>query len=77
MFNDARIDINIVSTIRIGNDFKGGGSMKKIRNIFILILCSLLLFSCNKKEEEKVAAPVMAMSEIDDVSEEKIKVSVY
>ena len=51
--------------------------MKKIRNIFILILCSLLLFSCNKKEEEKVAAPVMAMSEIDDVSEEKIKVSVY
>ena len=51
--------------------------MKKIRNIFILILCSLLLFSCNKTEEEKVAAPVMAMSEIDDVSEEKIKVSVY
>ncbi|MGN0829696.1 MAG: hypothetical protein ACI4NI_00185 [Candidatus Ornithospirochaeta sp.] len=51
--------------------------MKKIRNIFILILCSLLLFSCNKKEEEKVAAPVMAMSEIEDVAEEKIKVSVY
>lgn len=51
--------------------------MRKAYNIFIIILCSLLLFSCNKKEEEKVAAPVMAMSEIDDVSEEKIKVSVY
>ncbi|MCI6113874.1 MAG: hypothetical protein MR687_01135 [Spirochaetales bacterium] len=51
--------------------------MKKIRNIFILILCSLLLFSCNKKEEEKVAAPVIAMSEIEVVAEEKIKVSVY
>ena len=29
MFNDARIDINIVSTIRIGNDFKGGGKYEE------------------------------------------------
>lgn len=34
MFNDARIDINIVSTIRIGNDFKGGDCPKTLESNF-------------------------------------------
>ena len=50
--------------------------MRKAYNIFIIILCSLLLFSCNKKEVKKTE-PVVTMSEVENIAEERIKVSVY
>ena len=50
--------------------------MRKAYNIFIIILCSLLLFSCNK-EEVKKTEPVVTMSEVENIAEERIKVSVY
>lgn len=51
-----------------------GGSMKTLGRIFIAILCSLLLFSCNKKEE---SVKIAALEEPIAVEEERVKVTIY
>ncbi|MGN1188847.1 MAG: hypothetical protein ACI4SL_00460, partial [Candidatus Ornithospirochaeta sp.] len=46
---------------------------KFLRVTLLLFLCSLVLFSCNKKEETKIVEPAL----IEEINEERIKVSVY
>ena len=48
--------------------------MKKVLSIIILIICSLLLFSCSKKGEE---IKIETVAEEKTTEEERIKVSIY
>lgn len=49
--------------------------MRAIRNIFILLLCVSLLFSCTKKEADKKSVEMADVEEVE--AEERISVSIY